>query len=179
MLSQAPSNLKALFLLQFTNETILQFAPKRNLQKKGILQKQPLLKISQKQPIQDKKILNVPKTKIPAHLQYLKPNQKQAEIEFGKIDGLIFDPLVKEIECNGPNQPILIRGSTGTKEVNLALTREEIDDLIKEFSDASKIPVHEGLFKVFTGRFSFSAIISEIIGSKFIITKLNYDPNFR
>lgn len=167
--------------MYFTNEIIEHLKPKK-VKSKTIPRKQiPITSIKPKKPLQQpKKIIKVPKTKLPSHLQYLKPSaNKSAELELGKINLLLKDPMVKEIECNGPDQHILVRGVMGTKETNIVLTKEEIDQIIKTFSDAAKIPVHEGLFKVVVGRFVFSSIVSNITGSKFIINKMNYNPNFK
>ena len=52
------------------------------------------------------------------------------------------------------------------------LSKEEINEIIIKFSQASKIPTHEGVFRVAVGKFIFSAIISDVISSKFIIQKM-------
>ena len=65
----------------------------------------------------------------------------------------------------------------GTKKTNIILSREEVDQIIKKFSETTKIPIQEGIFKVVVGKLILSAIISEVIGSKFIIKKMMYAPN--
>ena len=56
------------------------------------------------------------------------------------------------------------------------VTKEEIDEVIQKFSEASRIPIQEGIFRVAVGKLLLSAIISGVIGSKFIIKKLRAMP---
>ena len=124
-----------------------------------------------------KRILTIPEPKLPAHLQYLKPVPRKIEIDLEKLNPLIKDPAVKVIECNGPFEHIIVRGSMGVKPTNIVLTEEEINRTIRKFSAISKIPIHEGVYRVVTGRFILSAIISEVVSSKFMIKKMFYAPN--
>ena len=177
MIGRTSKEFREIFLLLFTKELINQFAPKE-------IPKQELKQVPRRMfPIQlrpRKKILRIPKTKLPPHLQYLKPSPtKNLELDFPKLDLLIKDPLVREIECNGADKRVLVRGVMGAKKTNILLTKEEIDEIIQKFSKVSKIPVHDGLFKVVAGRFIFSAIVSKVAGSRFIIKKMVYDPMFR
>lgn len=118
--------------------------------------------------------LIIPETRFPAHLQYLKPIPIAEEIELGKITPLIKDPFVRIIECDGPNQNLIVKGNMGIKRTNIILDKEEINEVIQKISKATKIPIQEGIFKVAVGKLIFLAIISEIIGSKFIIKKMFY-----
>jgi|TARA_Y100000294_G_C8507895_1_gene317485 hypothetical protein len=121
----------------------------------------------------------VPKSKLPPRLQYLKPTPTDFEIDLEKLNPLIKDPLVKEIECIGVNKNIIVSGMMGRKKTDIILNREEVEQIIKIFSETAKIPIHEGVFKVVLGKLILSAVISNIIGSKFIIKKMIYNPGFR
>lgn len=121
----------------------------------------------------------IPKSKLSPRLQYLKPTPTNLEIDLGKLNPLIKDPLVKDIETLGGNQNVIVSGMMGRKKTNIILSREEIEEIIKKFSETAKIPVHEGIFKVVVGKLIFSAVISNIIGSKFIIKKMIYNPGFK
>jgi hypothetical protein len=105
-------------------------------------------------------------------IQYFRPTPTQRNIDLGKLNPLINDSLVKVIECDGPGEKILVIGGMGRKNTRITLSREEIDDIINRFSEAAKIPVHEGVFKVVFGMLIFSAVVSKIVGSKFIIKKM-------
>lgn len=123
--------------------------------------------------------LVIPKTFLPLRFQYLKPTSTKIDIDLRKLNPYVRDPLVGEIECSGANQKIIVSGTMGRKKTNLSLSREEIEDVINKFSEVSKIPVQEGLFKVVVGNYIFSAIVSNLITSRFVIKKINYNPNFR
>ncbi len=124
------------------------------------------------------KKLFIPETKLPAHLQYLRPQLSQIsnEINFGRLASLIKDPGIKIIECAGANQEIQLSTISGQKNSGIFLSREEILQIIGEFSRETKIPFEEGVFRVVLGNLQLSAIISESLGSKFIIKKITF-PN--
>ena len=124
-------------------------------------------------------ILRIPRPRLPPRFQYLKPIPTDVEIDLGKLNPLAKDPLVKNIECNGPNKNIIVEGTMGRKKTHITLNRKEIDEIIYTFSKTAKIPIHEGVFRVAVGKFIFFAITSEIISSKFIIRKIVYDSRFR
>ena len=123
-------------------------------------------------------VLRIPEPKLPQRFEYLKPTATTREIDLGKLNLLVQDPMVRNIECNGPSQNVTVIGTMGTKKTNIILNRDEIDDVIERFSREAKIPVHEGVFKVVLGKMIFSSVISNVIGSRFIIRKMNYNPNF-
>lgn len=116
--------------------------------------------------------LTIPETNLPERLNYLKPIPTKEDIDLGKLNPLLKDAFVKTIECPGPNSNILVSGRMGNKKTNIVLSEEEIKEIINKFSEASRIPVQEGIFKVVVGRFIFMTIVSEVVGSKFIIKKM-------
>ena len=115
---------------------------------------------------------------MPQTFQYLKPTPTNTEIDLGRLNAFAQDPLVKVIECNGPDENIIVHGSMGTKPTNIILKKEEIDEIIKRFAEAAKIPQDEGIFKAVFGKLILSAIISETVGSKFVIRKMMYTPRY-
>jgi hypothetical protein len=131
----------------------------------------PPQKESFRQALGDAKLI-VPETKLPTQFQYLQPTPTNQEIDLAKLNPLIKDPRVKIIECSGPEQNIMVTGTMGTQKTGIIMNKEEISDVIERFSKISKIPVHEGVFKVVFGRFIFMAIVSEIIGSRFTLRKM-------
>ncbi len=136
-----------------------------------VLRKKPFFSIK-------KRVLRIPSIKLPQNLAYLKPTSTNREINLGKLNPLVKDPLVREIHCSGPDQNIIVRGNMGTKPTSIILNKSEIDLIIQNFSQVSKIPASPGIFKVAAGRLIISAIISEVISSRFIINKMMYDPKF-
>jgi len=118
--------------------------------------------------------LKIPKVRLPPHLQYIKPVPKEKAVDLGKLAPILKDPFVSVIECNGADEQIIARGRRGTKLTNVTLTQELIKQIINEFSQKSRIPVVEGVYRVVVGKLILSAIISEITGTKFVISKMNY-----
>ncbi|MFH1801781.1 MAG: hypothetical protein ABH804_03055 [archaeon] len=143
-----------------------------NLKKPLLLRKRisPPRRISQP-------VLRVPEPMLPQRLMYLKPVPgAEVEIEFDKLIPLLKDPMVFSIECNGPNIPIIVSGSMGIKNTNITLSEEEINEVIYEFSRLSRIPTHEGVYRVAVGKLIFIAVISSLVTSRFIIRKMRYNP---
>ena len=120
-------------------------------------------------------VLTSPATKIPAHLQYLKPLPTKENIDLAKLNSLIKDPVVRTIRCNGEDENLLVVGAMGTKKTNIILSKEEINEVIQKFSQVAKIPVSPGIFRVALGNLIFSAVVSDVISSKFIIEKMVWD----
>ena len=131
--------------------------------------------LSPKAPLSYKmpSLLAISGPKFPETVRYLRPTIGSRTIMLEKLDPLVKDPLVRAIECNGPNERVIVTGAMGRKSTKIILTKEEVSEIIKKFSDASKIPVHEGIFRAVFGGLILSAIVSEIIGSKFLIKKIS------
>ncbi len=119
--------------------------------------------------------LRIPEIPLPKTVQYLKPIPTSEQIDLGKLNILMQDPLVKAIECNAPGQNVLVMGIMGRKKTPIILGKEEIEDVLQRFSQAAKIPVHEGLFKAAVGNLVISSVISEIVGIQFIIRKISQE----
>lgn len=98
-------------------------------------------------------------------------------IDLGKLMPLTNDPNVKMIEVEGENQKVIVQGPMGRKPSSITLTKEEINQIIDNFSKEAKIPKSDGLFKVAVGSLMLTSMISESVGSRFIIKKLeNNNP---
>ncbi|MFH1521671.1 MAG: hypothetical protein ABIF18_01805 [archaeon] len=91
--------------------------------------------------------------------------------DYDKITPLLNDPSVSTIECQGAGKPILIN-RVGQKQITkIVLSADDIKKILRRVSDAAHIPLLEGVFRAAVDNFSINAVISEIIGSKFIIRK--------
>lgn len=123
-------------------------------------------------PLKPRGPLRIPEYPLPPNLQYIRPVPRNVEIDLGRLNPITQDPNVRSIECNGPEENLIVRGNTGTRTTNIVLSKEEIDQILQTFSQVSKIPVHEGVVKIVVGRLILSAIISDVVGSKFIIRKM-------
>ena len=100
------------------------------------------------------------------------PVPTNIQIDLGKLNPILQDPTTISIECNGSDKPIMTSGRMGARKTNIVLNKEEIDHIIQKISETAKIPISEGVYKIATGRIILSAIVSDTIGSKFIIRKM-------
>jgi len=116
--------------------------------------------------------LFIPEPKLPPHLAYLKPIPTAGvEIDLWKLNPLIKDRSVKIIEVN-PDEKVIVTGAMGTKPTGIVLNKEDIIRVMEEFSKISKIPIEEGVYRVVAGNLILSAVVSEVVGSRFIIKKM-------
>ena len=116
--------------------------------------------------------LRIPEPRLPETARHIRPEATGEEIDLGKINILIRDSLVKVIECNGQDENILVIGIMGRKKTPIILNKEEIEQILRAFSQVAKIPVTEGLFKAAVGSAVISAVISDIVGIQFVIRKI-------
>jgi len=125
------------------------------------------------------KILFIPEPTLPKHLEYLKPTAtaltENIEIDLGKLNPLLKDPAVRIIE-GSPDERVRVMGTMGTRVTDIFLSKEEIESVINKFSEISKIPTIEGVYRVVVANLNLSAIISEVIGSRFVIKKIISPP---
>jgi hypothetical protein len=124
-----------------------------------------------------RKILRLPKpTQLPPQFSYLQPIPTDKSIELGKLNILIQDRNVQSIECEGDDTKIFVIGTMGKKPTSIVLSKEEINAVIDKFSQESKIPKTIGIFKVVVGKLMLTAMISESVGTRFIIKKIEEKP---
>lgn len=134
----------------------------------------PIRRIIRLREIKAPPLFLMQEPKLPEHLKYLRPVPMTGiTIDLFKLNPLIKDPAVRIIEVN-PDEKVVVSGAMGTKPTNIILNKEDIDRVLKKFSEVSKIPISEGVYRVVVGNLILSAIISDIVGSKFIIKKMAY-----
>ncbi|MBM3234579.1 hypothetical protein FJZ19_05815 [Candidatus Pacearchaeota archaeon] len=106
-------------------------------------------------------------------LQQITPSPQPIPIGFslGKIDPLIHDNRITTIECPGPGKFILTKTAGNVNITHISLGEEEIKTIIHEFSRQAKIPIITGLFKAVVGNLVITAVLSDFVGSRFIINK--------
>ncbi|MBI2451517.1 hypothetical protein HYV50_00395 [Candidatus Pacearchaeota archaeon] len=183
-----------------TSETIKQQTEKQKIQVQKqpfqiSLQKQFL------QPIQPPKFAQAkPPVRLSPQMQYLpsaSPGRKQPSIsatqtqapppwlkplyptnipiekaDLGKITSLLSDPAVIGIECPGPGKNIIVNKSGSIQATPINLTKEEIDSIMNEISEKTRIPLLIGLFKAALGDILITAVVSEYVGTRFMIQKI-------
>ena len=89
----------------------------------------------------------------------------------GKLDQIILDKTVTSIECPGPEKPILAKSLGRVTITRISLSEEEIKKVTNTFAEAARIPVIGGIFKAAVGNLVMTAVLSDYVGSRFIINK--------
>lgn len=88
-----------------------------------------------------------------------------------KIDPIIRNPSVISLECPGPGKNIIVNTRGIMQTTSITLTKEEISDIMKEISEKTRIPLVSGVFKALFGDLLVLAVISEFVGTRFILQK--------
>lgn len=98
------------------------------------------------------------------------PSQMPSEFSLGKLDPLLQDRAVTSIECPGPGKMLAIRSFGRPNLTKIFLDEREIREVIGTFSEIARIPIVAGLFKAAIGNLLITAVLSDFVGSRFIIT---------
>ncbi len=91
--------------------------------------------------------------------------------DYGRINNLLNDSSVSSIECAGPSKKITIIRYGQVQTTNIELSPKEIKDILEKIADKAHVPLPEGVFRAAVENFSINAVVSEIIGSRFVIKK--------
>jgi len=132
-------------------------------------------KRSERHPL-PKPLETQPGKKPPALLQQ-KPSPPtqgvpQQSINLGKITQFLLDPSVLSIECPGPGKNVLVNRAGVIQTAPTVLTKEEIETLMNEISEKTRIPLISGLFKAAFQDLILTAVVSEFVGTRFMIQKM-------
>jgi hypothetical protein len=114
-------------------------------------------------------------TAIPAQ----KPGAAEVKPSISVMDRLrplISDPSVQSINCPGPEKNLVLMRFGMPQATNIVLTADEIKSFLKEISEKTKIPLLPGIFKVIYQNLIITAIVSEFVGTKFVIEKKPLAP---
>jgi hypothetical protein len=84
---------------------------------------------------------------------------------------LIKDASILSIECPGPGKNLIVNKYGVIQTLPQTLSKEDINNLINDISRKTKIPLIQGIFKAAIGNLRISAVISEFVGTRFIIEK--------
>ncbi len=110
---------------------------------------------------------------IPKNQKHNIQYQSQSKISAtDKLNSLIKDHYVNEIECVGVNSPLIVKKSGLTQNTQINLSIDEIYEIIAEFSQKTRIPVINGRIKAALNDLIITAVLSETLGPRFIIQKM-------
>ena len=93
------------------------------------------------------------------------------EGDYGKISPLLNDPSVSTIECMGEGKELMIIRAGQKQRTRIVLSAKEILGVLNRVADETHIPLLEGVFRASLEGFSINAVISEMVGSRFVIKK--------
>lgn len=91
--------------------------------------------------------------------------------EYEKISPLLNDTSVSTIECSGEGKELMIIRAGQKQRTRIVLSGKEIKEILDKVADEAHIPLLEGVFRANIKGFSISAVISEMVGSRFVIKK--------
>lgn len=140
--------------------------PRRRLQIKRPIIEKPQVKvslISPKTPLIQSKALTSIKPE---------PQKRPEGFALGKLESLLKDVSIQSIECPGSGRNILIKKHNKINVTKIILSQAEIKEIINGFSEKARIPIVGGILKAAVGDLVISAIISEFVGSRFIINRI-------
>ncbi len=175
-------NLKKQILSEKKEQTqFIKKAIKENEDRKDLIIPTQRKILPQKHLPPQRRIIKIPEMRLPPHLQYLKPDFSRSKriLNLQKLNPLIKNPTISDIIVNGPDQNVIVKSPSGTKTTDIVLNKEDIEYIISKFSEASRIPANEGLFKVAYGPFILNAIISKVTGSRFVLKRISYNRFFK
>jgi|GEM_PF-606294 hypothetical protein len=90
---------------------------------------------------------------------------------YGKISPLLDDPSISTIECEGAGKPVMVIRAGQRQITRIVLTPEDVKGVLDKVADEAHVPLLEGVFRATITGFSINAVISEMIGSRFVIKK--------
>lgn len=90
---------------------------------------------------------------------------------YGVLDGLLRDNSVSTIECSGAGKSLSVVRAGQKQMTKIVLNEKQIKDFLEKVSEKARIPLMEGVFKAAVDNFVVNAVVSEMIGSRFVIRK--------
>lgn len=115
-----------------------------------------------------------PIPEMPPMQQMAPPEADEGEVLtqfYGKITPLLDDPSVSVIDCAGMGKPVMIIRRGQRQPSKIVLSEKDIRQVLDKVSEAAHIPLLDGVFRAAVDTFSINAVISEMIGSRFVIKK--------
>ena len=95
------------------------------------------------------------------------------DLSLDKIRNIMQNPSVFSVECPGPSKPLVVVSQGLANVTNVTLADEEINAFMKDISQKTRIPLVPGLYKAVLGNLLIIAVVSEFVGTRFIIQKRN------
>lgn len=104
-------------------------------------------------------------------------NQIEQMQSLEKIRNLLKDIYVRSVECPGPGKPIIVFKGNLPQTTNILLNEDEIKAIMTEISAKTRIPLLPGLFRTALENVIVTAVISDFVGTRFVIEKKTPQQN--
>src|SRR3989338_3648937 len=138
---------------------------------KLMIQRAKIIQVKRAMPVQEKQVQRTKPAKMKKKIKYQKSSTSIMH-PLSKPRILLSDKTIKNIECAGENKPLLINRSGTVQTTNIMLSNNEISNIAEHFSKKTNTPLPEkGVFRAAVNNILFSAIISNLSGTRFIIQK--------
>jgi len=134
----------------------------------------PILPVLKDEQVAEVKIEDLQVVEKPA-VQVVQIQQPTQE-GYGRMLNLLNDRLLSHVECFGPSIPLSVVKFGQKQRTNIVLSESEIKSFLAYISEKAKIPLEDGVFKVVVDGMLVNAIVSDAVGTKFMIKK-NYQIN--
>ena len=150
------------------------------ISKSNIQIPQPKIQISKPKQQMIRPQFNKPPQKLPMRSPITLPqrlpstilNDKDKTINLGKVNANLSDPSVFSVESPGPGKNLIVNRAGKIQSSSSTLNKEEIDLIMKEVSDKTRIPlISGGVFRAAIKDLVITAVVSDYIGTRFLMQK--------
>ena len=123
------------------------------------------------EPISSKPKVGLKKMQEQVYAMPAPRNIQFQEGEYGKITPLLQDRTISSIECPGPGRNLVIVRAGQRQFTKILLTGGEIKTFLEKVAERALIPLMEGIFRAAVDNFVVSAVVSGMVGSRFMVKK--------
>jgi len=96
-----------------------------------------------------------------------------------RINRIFFDQAIQLLNCPGANKNILITRAGMVQATRMFFSEEEIKEFMRDLSEKTRIPIVPGLVKIMFQNYIITAVVSDILGTKFLIERRQLPQYFR
>ncbi len=93
-------------------------------------------------------------------------------VPLGRLIPFLNDPAVLGIECPGAGKNLLVHKFGAIQTTSVVLVEDEINEIMKNISERTRIPIIQGVFKAALDNIIVTAVVSEFVGTRFYIEKM-------
>ena len=177
------SEIRQQFLLQFTRTLIETLAAQQ--QEKTIIAPEEIL-----QPVQITNKTFLPSQTHPQLYSTIQPSMSQTSHSPPKspsaplasatpLKMLLEDSSINAIECQGPAKQLVLRKQGATMLSSVTLSESDIQKQIEQWSNTTDTPISNGVLRAYNENLTITAVISELIGSRFIVIRKPHSAHVR